>query len=327
MQTIKQNRPDFRRDGRSRESKATRFPSVRSSVAELPGRGQADAAAALEVIPAVHVRPAAARATDEDVSAVPVHARGASVDVGEEPLVPHLVVDGDEPVQLGGVRHALDIQEQELLLVRGLAGRALDDCPLDREPARAGLVGVRELLRRIEEPGVPLTEVRGREHVVFGERLGRGGRRHQSVAVIAVPLEYLLRRQGTSELCDLRLAIGHRLASCHHLLGRDEVLAQDRASESVVGRSRREATDTLLEVFQELPATGNESLESRAVELDRLDRGSDGLVYEVAKLPALIRRDRQRSFDRHRRLLSLPYPGPPDSVLHYMVLKLPLIIH
>ena len=210
-------------------------------------------------------------------------------------------------MQLGRVGHVLDTREERLLLFPGLGGGAFDNRLLDRRPAGARLVGARERLARVKEPGVVVLEVRRDQRTMFDERLGVGRRGHESVVVLTQPLQVLTRRQSPVEYGDLLVGVHHSWPSRHHLLGRDEVLAEDVLRERIVGGGGGEAADALRHVSQKLATARQESLEAVEIETYLLDAFVQALHNEIPELPALIRRD--RPLGRHRRLLSLGSEG------------------
>ncbi len=209
----------------------------------LPGSGHPEAAEA-EVVPVVaDVQTPGIEAAHVDAVAARAETRRADVDAREQVGVANGLVGRHAPHHLGGVRGHLVVGQQSLLFVPVLRGRLRDRLLAKHDPASFGLVVLGERLLSI--PAAFLrAEVVLLEDANLEEGHGAVGSGDQHVAVVAAPLEHLLRGHGVAELRELLVRVDDALARLHDVLGGNEILAEDGADQVVIRCLRGEALDS-----------------------------------------------------------------------------------
>lgn len=238
----------------------------------LPGRGQADAAVTSDVIPAVDVQAVTVEAANAHAITVRIHTGSTDVDIRQQVETPDRLVDGHPPDLFGDVRHHLEVGK-ELLLLAPRLGRGVRHGRLaQHEPAAGHLIVVGKGLTRL---GIPATlldvEAAALQPTDVEERQVAGRTRREVEVVVPEPLQCLLVRQGALELGDLFLGVGE-VSGGGDILGGDEVVTENLASEGVVGSLSRVATDEDRELgFEVSPAVG-ESLKTVLVGVSGVER-------------------------------------------------------
>ncbi len=231
-------------------------------------------------------------AADVDAAADRVERRRTHVDVREQVNAPDGLVHSESPDDFGSVRHALELREKFLLFVPGLLGRVGDRLLAKHKPFRLDLVFPGKLLLVFCVPALALrVEVRGLESADLDKRHRFRGSCHEHVAVVATPLEHLLRRQSLAEFHELVFGVDDALARLGDLLGRDEILAENRASELVIRHLRREATDAGHDAQLKVPALLEKPLQAILVGRNFLESAIARVLDETAELLFLVRRD------------------------------------
>lgn len=252
---------------------------------ELPSRREPQAGVPEAIPAAADVETPGTEAADAHANAVRVETRRTNVDALEQTDTTGQEVGRDEPGHLGSVRHVGgSIGEQGHLFGPVLVQRTRDRVLADDQPPEGDLVVPAEHLLRLRVPAVLLrVEVVGLESTDVEQGQGRRGAGDHDVIIRLAPVQDLDRRNGFRQLLNVLVGVDDRRTHDHDLLGRDEVVAEDRPSGAVVRRLGREAGDAVHHIRDELSPTREQTRAAALVETGDLghDRGRKQMQFAL----------------------------------------------